>query len=307
MNPNLSVVATLYNAAETLLSFYERITEVAKQVASAYEIILVNDGSTDNSVEIARSLALRDPAVRLLSLSRNFGESSARMEGLRRARGEVVFLIPSDLEVAPEELFRFWSMFRQTEPIDLIYGVHESRAGSLFERVSRKSFYAVCNFISPLKVTPNSVGCHFMSRRFASALVVHSERSNFFAGLCARTGFTQRTLPVRKTRLRKGGYNLLRRLQFALECLVTFSDFPLKILFPVGVTLIFLGATLAGFGILRWCYGNPPSVAFTILASIWLLGGVLVCAVGIVGMYAFRTFVSTPLVPSVIVDEWTTN
>src|ERR1700682_3141331 len=132
---DLSIVTTLYCSASYLEECYARVREVAEKVSSDLEIILVNDGSPDDSLEIALTLHQRDRRIRIIDLSRNFGHHKAMMTGLSHARGEAVFLVDSDLEEDPELLETFYDVLKATGA-DVVFGVQQKRKGKLFERVS---------------------------------------------------------------------------------------------------------------------------------------------------------------------------
>ena len=132
----LSIVATLYNSEPHLNEFYERLTQSAQQITHDYEIILVNDGSPDSSLELALKLFDQDSRVRVIDLSRNFGHHKAIMTGLEHTQGECVFLIDSDLEEPPETLNLFWDEMQRGRDLDVVFGVQGKRKGKVFERVS---------------------------------------------------------------------------------------------------------------------------------------------------------------------------
>src|SRR6266480_3840502 len=152
----LSIVTTLYNSAPYVEEFYVRVCAATEQITEDYEIILVNDGSPDNSLEIALSIYHKDPRVRVIDLSRNFGHHKAMMTGLIHARGKLVFLLDSDLEEEPELLEQFYQLLKAKDA-DVVYGVQEKRKGRLFERVSGTLFFKLFNFLSTYPIPPNLI------------------------------------------------------------------------------------------------------------------------------------------------------
>ena len=139
----LSIVTTLYNTELHLLEFYERITKCAQGITHDYELILVNDGSPDNSLELAVSLHEKDQRVKVVDLSRNFGHHKAMMVGLEYAQSDYVFLIDSDLEEPPETLKLFWEEIQGAKDFDVVFGVQEKRRGGWLERISGTLYYKV--------------------------------------------------------------------------------------------------------------------------------------------------------------------
>ena len=149
----LSIVTTLYNSSDYIEGFYDRITNTALKITGDYEIIFVNDGSKDDSLEKAVSLFQKDDRIKVIDLSRNFGHHRAIMTGLSHARGDYVFLIDSDLEEEPELLDIFWKELGNSTGVDVIYGVQEKRKGGLFERISGWFFYRFFNMVSDFKIS----------------------------------------------------------------------------------------------------------------------------------------------------------
>ena len=158
-----------------------------------YEIVLVNDGSPDASLDIALDLLSRDARVRVVDLARNFGHHRAMMTGLAQARGERVFLIDADLEEDPELLTSFTEIMRTTGA-DVIHGVQQARRGGWVERAGGWLFFKIFNALSNTRIPENLITVRLMTRRYVSALVSHREREMIIAGLWAITGFLQ--IPV---------------------------------------------------------------------------------------------------------------
>lgn len=193
----LSVVATLYRSASYIAEFHRRASAAARQLAGDdYEIVLVNDGSPDDSLDLAVRLAESDEHVLVVDLSRNFGHHKAMMTGLGYARGEQVFLIDSDLEEEPECLLSFAEEMRR-EPCDVVHGVQEQRKGGWLERWSGLWFYRLFKLLTGFSLPENLVTARLMSRRYVDALLRHKEREVFMAGLWYITGFVQRAQVVR--------------------------------------------------------------------------------------------------------------
>lgn len=194
----LSVVATLYRSEPFIGEFLTRMGAVAGKIAGDdYELILVNDGSPDDSLAVALAKAEADPHLVVVDLSRNFGHHKAMMTGLAHADGDLVFLIDSDLEEEPEWLESFHGQLRD-QGCDVVYGVQKSRKGRVFERWSGVVFYSLLRTLTALDLPKNIVTARLMTRRYVEALLRHEEREVFLAGLLQITGFDQRPTPVTK-------------------------------------------------------------------------------------------------------------
>ncbi|MCC6992460.1 MAG: glycosyltransferase family 2 protein, partial [Acidobacteria bacterium] len=230
----LSVVATLYRSSATLAAFHARASAAVAALTADYEIVLVNDGSPDDSLAVARALLDRDPRVRIVDLSRNFGHHKAMMTGLAHARGDLVFLIDADLEEEPELLESFHDTLQRQEA-DVVYGVQATRRGGVVERLSGWIFFKVFNWISEVPIPVNVVTVRLMTRRYVDALLSHRERETIIAGLWAITGFAQVPVAVTKGENRGSSYSLGHKIAVLVNSVTSFSDRPLIAIFYLGV------------------------------------------------------------------------
>lgn len=298
----LSIVATLYQSAQYVNEFYERASAAARRlVEEDYEIVLVNDGSPDNSLDIAIQLTERDRHVVVVDLSRNFGHHKAMMAGLAHARGERIFLIDSDLEEEPEWLLRF-AQAMSDEQCDVVYGVQESRKGNWFERWSGEIYYSIFNWLSNIDHPRNVVTARLMSRRYVEALLQFREREMVISCLWVITGFKQCALAVKKHMTSPTTYSLARKIENAIRAITSFSEMPLKTIFYTGMA-IFIGAFLyAAFLIFNRLFFSHVVDGWTsVMVSIWLLGGMVISFVGIIGIYLAKVFSETKQRPYTIV------
>ena len=170
----LSIVTTLYRSAPYLRDFYERSRTAAEGITDQFEIVLVNDGSPDESLDIALELHERDRRVRVIDLARNFGQHKAILTGLAHARGELVFSLDSDLEEDPNWLGPFHERMGETGA-DVVYGVQRKRKGRLFERISGALYYAIFRLLSSHAVPANQVSARLMTRRYVKSLIEHRD------------------------------------------------------------------------------------------------------------------------------------
>lgn len=300
----LSIVATLYQSAPHLLEFYRRMSVVAqKYTDDNYEIILVHDGSPDNSLEIAINLAEMDNRIVVIDLSRNFGHHKAIMTGLRYAKGEKVFLIDCDLEEEPEWLTSFEEQLKRNN-CDVVYGVQEKRRGGFCERWSGQWFYSIVKWITELDLPENIVIARLMTRRYVQALLLHREREVFLAGLLHITGFKQTPVLVTKHATSKTTYTIHKKISMLVTSITSFSNAPLISIFYMGL-LISMGALFyIVYLTLDWLFFTKPLAGWTsVMASVWLLGGMLISFMGIIGIYLSKIFVETKQRPYSIVRQ----
>lgn len=297
----LSIVTSMYRSAAYLQEFYDRCTAAARQLTDSYEFVFVNDGSPDQSLQIALQLRERDARVRVVDLSRNFGHHKALMTGLARSRGERVFLIDCDLEEDPAWLLTF-AREMQSTGADVVYGVQMERKGGWFERVTGDLFFKVFNRLLTDPIPPNVVTVRLMSARYVQALIAHKDQEVCLAALWQVTGFEQRGLAVAKGSRGETSYSVRRRISVLVNALTSFSNRPLIYIFYLG-SLVMLLSLLAGtyliYEALRGHFGVPGWAS--IMVSIWFLGGLTIFCVGVVGVYVAKVFTETKDRPYTVV------
>ncbi len=300
----ISVVTSLYRSSPYVHEFHRRICQTLDAITSEYEIIYVNDGSPDDSLDKALAICRAHPHVKLVDLARNFGQHKALMTGLMHTRGEYVFLIDADLEEEPELLARFWDEIRQSPGTDVVYGVQAIRKGRLIERWSGRFFYWLLDRLSSVTIPRNLITARLMTRRYVDALLRYREREVFLAGIWAATGFIQRSVVVRKLSQSPTTYTIRRKVAILINSVTSFSDRPLVMIFYLGL-IITLIAAIYIFKLLVQKFWFKIGVEgwVTIVASLWLLGGVTIFCIGVIGIYLSKIFIETKRRPYTIVRQ----
>lgn len=300
----LSIVATLYQSAPYISDFHRRASASAeKLVGDDYEIILVNDGSPDNSLELAIALSESNSNVTVVDLSRNFGHHKAMMTGLAYAKGERVLLIDSDLEEEPECLITFTEQMK-SQRCDVVYGVQERRKGGWLERWSGQCFYRFFKALTGLALPENIVTARLMTRRYVDALLRHEEREVFMAGLWYITGFDQRPQVVKKHSTSETTYTFRKKMSILVNSVTSFSNVPLVGIFYIGVSISLIAVIYIGYLSIQWMFLAKPLSGWTsVMASIWLLGGLIISFIGVVGIYLSKIFSETKRRPYTIVRQ----
>jgi len=300
----LSIVTTLYKSAPYVNEFYKRVSSSAQALTHQdYEIVLVNDGSPDNCLELATSLADADAHVVVVDLSRNFGHHKAMMTGLAYAQGEKVFLIDSDLEESPEWVIEFDKQLI-SEKADVVYGVQRRRKGSLTERYTGALFYKIFRFLSGLDLPENIVVARLMSRRYVNALLGHRESEIFMAGLWLLTGFKQVPQIVDKLSRASTTYTFRKKVSQLVNSVTSFSSKPLVGIFLIGLCIFGFASLYSIYLVVNWFFLSvPPSGYTSMMASIWLLGGLVSASVGVVGIYLSKIYSETKQRPYTIVRQ----
>ena len=300
----LSIVATLYKSSPHIAEFHRHATVAAKSLfADDYEIVLVNDGSPDRSLEDAVQLADGDPHVVVVDLSRNFGHHKAMMAGLENAEGDLIFLIDSDLEEDPEWLLDFHALMKSGNA-DVVYGRQADRKGGWFEKWSGEVYYSLFNWLCNIEHPRNIVTARLMTRRYVHALLQHRERELVISCLWVTTGFKQLERIVHKKMSSTTTYSLSKKIEHATNAITSFSEVPLKMIFYVGVMVFACALLYASYlVVLRFYLSEVVDGWTSVMVSIWLLGGMIISFVGVVGIYLSKVFSETKQRPHTIIRQ----
>lgn len=300
----LSIVTTLYNSAPYIREFHERISRSAGKITDDFEIIFVNDGSPDNSLVTALALYDADPKVRVIDLSRNFGHHKAMMTGLAHVEGEFVFLIDVDLEEQPELLGEFWAKMQADKDIDVVYGVQVGRKGDWFEKISGALFYKVFNYFSSTKVPENVVTARLMTKVYVGALVSFREQEIFLAGLWINAGFRQQGISVEKLSHSPSTYSFGKKIAVLVNAITSFTSQPLSHIFYLGVLMSLGSFIYIGYMICRKLFFGAGLAGWTsLIASIWLVGGIVIFSIGTLGIYLSKIFTEVKNRPYTLIKK----
>lgn len=272
--PTLSVVTPAYQMQDFLEEFHRRMSASAQQLTPDYEIIFVNDGSTDRTLERLLAIQRADPRVVVVDLSRNFGQHQAIRTGLAQARGELVFTIDDDLEEKPEWLGEFHAAM-QRDHADIVFGAQKNRKGSWFERASGEAFFFFVRTLLKQDVIPNVITARLMTRRVVDALLQTRERDIPYCRMCYQVGFVRSILYLEKSS-RKSSYTLVNKLAFMCGYVASYSTRPLYWMLALGV----LATGGAALGLLAAANNREAMWPFIVLNT-----GVVLLALGVQNIY----------------------
>jgi putative glycosyltransferase len=298
----ISVVSTLYKSSPYIAEFVRRIRAELQALTSDYEILLVDDGSPDDSLRNAVAARAVEPRLKIIELSRNFGHHKAMMTGLEHASGDLVFLIDVDLEEPPELLSAFHAQLSREE-LDVVYGVQHSRKGGLGERFFGWIAWKLIAWMLPITVPRNHSTVRLMTRDYTQALVRHKESKTAIGGLWVMTGFRQRAFPFTKGSRGTSSYTFRTRLFALLDSITSFSETPLYFVFYLGLSVLLISGVIATLLVLRKLTGQVLSGWVSTLFSVWFLGGLCIFSIGVVGLYIARIFVETKNRPYTIIRK----
>ena len=301
----LSVVAPVYNEQAVLPEFVRRLSDAVAPLGG-HEIVLVDDGSTDESWDVMLSLAASTPGLRLVRLSRNFGHQAALSAGLDAARGDAIVSLDADLQDPPElipELFAKW----RDDGYDVVYALRDSRIGEAHMRVATaRLFYRLLTRITTTEI-PEDVGdFRLLSRRAADALRAMPERARFLRGMTGWIGFRQTSVPFARQPRAAGEskYPWSAQLRLAFDGIISFSLAPIRLVTALGFALvIFCIGVLAWTFYVRFFTSHHAQGWTSVIAVVLLLGGVQLLSLGVIGQYVARIFEESKRRPLYLVDE----
>jgi dolichol-phosphate mannosyltransferase len=303
--PFISVVVPCRDEAEGLREFLRRMgASCEKSVGRDYEIILVNDGSADDTWDVMRALAKEDANVVAVSLSRNFGHQLALSAGLSVSRGDRVLIIDADLQDPPELLEKMSEIM--DGGADVVYGKRISRAGDgLFKRYTAKLFYDVFRKFAEIEI-PNEAGdFRLISRRMADILNEMPESNRFVRGMISWSGFKQVPLEYeREARFAgKTKYPLRKMLRFALDALTGFSVAPMRFASYLGATVGVASLVMIFYTLYLWFSGDTIQGWTSLMIVVLVLGSVQLLSLGVFGEYLGRLYIESKKRPLFIIDK----
>lgn len=302
----VSVVVPCYNEADVLAQTVTRLQAVCRNERVAYEIILVDDGSSDCTWEIIQDLAHAEATIVGLRLSRNFGHQAALTAGLRRSIGEQVFIIDADLQDPPELLGPMRTAM--AEGHDVVYGQRLSREGETwFKLTSAHLFYKLLSFLSDIRIPENTGDFRLLSRRATDAFLALPETNRFIRGMVCWIGFSQKAFGYHRQKRAAGStkYNLSKMAHFSLDAITSFSIRPLRLAALVGAGLLFASALIGLWVLYFWYTGGTIHGWASLMMVILLIGGVQIFLLGVIGEYIGRLFVEAKSRPLYFIRETT--
>ncbi len=287
----ISIIVPIYNEAESAPLLYAAFQDVLQKLPYHFEIIFVDDGSSDNSVELLSRLAEADSGVRLVELARNFGKEVATTAGLHAAQGDAALMIDADLQHPPELIGDFIKKWE--DGADVVVGVRQKcRSDSQLHRLCSKLFYKILNLISETNITPDATDFRLVDRMVIDAYNRFTERNRLTRGLIDWLGFRRDYVYFKANPRSQGqaGYSYRRLIQLAIRSFVSHSLFPLRLAGYLGALLMLLAGPVGVFVLIEKYYlGDPWGLSVTGSATlgivlVFLVGIILVC-LGLIALY----------------------
>jgi glycosyltransferase involved in cell wall biosynthesis len=303
--PVLSVIVPMFNEASNVDALFDRLVPVVESLRQPYEIIGIDDGSRDDTLERLVALRERYPALKIVALSRNFGKEIALTAGLQHATGRAAIPIDADLQHPPEIIPRLVEKWR--EGFEVVYAVRKSReTDSPLRRLSAGGFYWVFQRLSDVPLPKDAGDYRLLDRKVVDAINAMPERSRFMKGIFAWVGFRQIgvTYDVEPRREGASGWSARKLFHFAVDGLTSFSNFPLIAWGYVGAVIASASLVTGGFFVLRTLmHGVDVPGYASIMVAVLFFGGVQLITLGIIGSYIGRIFQEVKRRPLYLVRE----
>ena len=306
--PGLTVLIPCYNEEAVISETYRRVTKVLGEMKDVEgNILFVDDGSKDQTLAILSSLAQEDPALQILSLSRNFGHQAAVTAGIHHCASDYIVVIDADLQDPPELFPQMWRVMQESGA-NVVYGVRNSREGeSLFKKTTAKLFYRFLNYLSDTPFPLDAGDFRMMDRKVSDAFCNLREHNKYVRGLISWVGYKQIPFYYDRAERRAGEtkYGLSQMAGLAMNAIHYFSVRPLKIASSLGFLCVIIGIVMAVWVILGKVYGftHPDSGWSSILITVIFFGGVQLLCIGLLGRYIGVIFDEVKSRPEYIISQ----
>lgn len=288
----LSIVIPMFNEAAVFPQLRQELSRVRGDFGCATEIVMVDDGSSDETYAAMQAWSREDTSIKSVALSRNFGHQIAVSAGLEIARGDAVVVMDADLQDPPAVAVQMLQRYR--EGFDVVYGQRIARHESWFKRFTANVFYRLMRTFIDKRLPPNVGDFRLLSRRVVDDLKRMPERDRFLRGMVAWVGYAQTAVPYDRPRRAAGEtkYPFWKMVRFALTAVTAFSDMPLRLVSWVGVASVFVSLLMIVRTLFLYYFGTTPLVlgwaSLTILISFF--SGVILLSIGVVGLYVGKIF-----------------
>ena len=287
---DISIIIPIYNEEKNIPLLYDRLLGVVGKMGLSYELIFINDGSRDRSMELIKGLASKNPEVKYLDFSRNFGHQIAVMAGLDRCNGKAIVIIDADLQDPPEIIPEMYAKMK--EGFEVVYARRKTRKGeSWFKLATAKWFYRVLARITNVEIPVDTGDFRIMDHKIVDVLRRMPEKNKYLRGQIAWIGFRQTYVEYERQERHAGktGYTLRKMLQLALDGITGFSDVPLKIVTYFGLLVTAVAFVVSLYVLYsRFITGDYVQGWSSLMISILFIGGVQMVAIGIIGEYLSR-------------------
>lgn len=301
----ISVVIPIYNEEQIIDELYERLKKAVLQVSDSYELIFVNDGSKDNSLNELKKIAETDSSVFYINFSRNFGHQIAVTAGLDASRGQAVVIIDGDLQDPPELIPDLYAKYR--EGYQVVYAQRAERLGeSFFKKFTAKMFYRILKNITSIDIPLDTGDFRLIDRKVVDCLKKMPEQNKFLRGQIAWLGFRQTGVLFSRDKRKYGttGYSLGKMLKLAMDGITSFSDKPLQLVTKAGLFISLFAFLIILYAIYSHYIAGRTITGWTsLIVSSMFIGGIQLISIGIIGEYIGRIYKNSKERPLYIIEQ----
>lgn len=301
---HISIVSPVYKAEDSIDELVKRTIETILKITDDFEIILVEDGSPDNSWKKITENCKNDRRVKGIRLSRNFGQHNAIFAGLENSNGKYIVVMDCDLQDKPEEIENFYKEMQKG--FDLVVGSKENRQDRLFKKIFSKTFYVFLSYLTETK-QDSSVGNYgIYSRKVIDSVLHMQDNIKYFPTMIKWVGFRKSIIKIEHSNriYGKTSYKFRGLLKLALNTILSFSDKPLRLVVKTGLIISFISIVFASYNLYEYFTGKILVLGWaSVIISIWFFSGVLIFVLGIIGLYIGRIFDKVKDRPTFIIKD----
>lgn len=301
---HISIVSPVYKAENIIYELVQRLEKVLSGMHLTFEIILVEDGSPDNSWQKISEICTQKPFVKGISLSRNFGQHNAITAGLDNAQGEWVIVMDCDLQDVPEEIPNLYN--KAQEGYDIVFARRAKRQDSFFKRISSNVFYALFSYLSGVSQDGSIAQYGIYNRKVINAINSLREPMRSFSPMARWVGFSTTAIDVVHNKRFEGktSYNWSKLINLALDIIITYSDKPLKLIIKLGLSVTLLSFLYTIFITSKYLAGGIKVLGFTsLIVTICFFSGLIIMTLGVLGLYMSKIFDGVKNRPLYIINK----
>lgn len=300
----LSIIIPVYKAQDTIEELLVRCKAAVQFTAGDYELVLVEDGSPDDTWNVIEQKCSAETNIRAIKLSRNFGQHHAITAGLDYCSGQWVVVMDCDLQDRPEEIVRLYN--EAVKGYDIVYAKRTKRKDPLLKKIQARIFYKIFSFLTGIKYDGSIGNFGIYSRKVIDTLKGMRETMRAFSPMVRWVGFSKSYIDVEHGARANGKstYTYSKIFKLAFGTILAYSDRPLKLMIRLGFFIAFIALLVAGFYLVRYLTGQILVSGFTsIILSIWFLGGLIIFNLGVLGLYISKIFAGIKNRPLYIIDK----
>lgn len=303
-NPVISFVSPVYKAEKILDKLVDEINKVMVEINVAYEVILVDDRSPDASWEVMKRISEKQPQVKSVRLSRNFGQHPAIMAGLSQAKGEWIVVMDCDLQDQPKEVVKLYN--KAKEGFEVVLAKRKKRQDSFLKKMSSKLFSVVYSFFTDTHYDNEVANFGIYHKKVIHSILEISDTIKFFPLFVKLVGFNTTSVIVEHAEREEGNssYSFSKLISLAFNTIISFSNKPLKLFVKFGIAISMISFLLGIYDIYLTITGQIAVLGYSsIIVSIWFLSGIIITTIGVTGIYVGKIFDQTKNRPTFIIDE----